>query len=61
MAAHCVPAADNCLVYRAATGGDLAAVLGRYLPGILPEAVLHCQAQANTANESLGRCLPPSF
>lgn len=37
MAASCMTAVNNCLVYRAAAEGDVAAVPGRYLPGILPE------------------------
>lgn len=59
MAARYITAVNNCLVYRVAAEGDLAAVLGRYLPGILPGGVLHCQAQANIAIESLRHYLPP--
>lgn len=60
VAARYITAANNCPVYRAAAGGDPAAVPGRKLPGILPEVVLRCQAQANTANESPRHFLPPS-
>jgi len=51
-AAHYVRAVINDLVCRAATGRDLAAVLERDLPGILPKCVFRCQAQTNTANET---------